>query len=184
MKMYKKDDKVIDIGTVTDVLENGVWILWDEKNEPYYFSNEDVDEFFTPAPKWRDGAVEYPNLSGWKLARIYGMSKVDKILISWTLEEISNWKDEQWHDYVWMYQREFEKLLPAMPEPEIKPCPFCGGIDLMLDNNGTGNYEPEQFWLYCENADCNYVSGAKETEQEAIKAHNALCEKVQNEREV
>lgn len=49
---------------------------------------------------------------------------------------------------------------------ELKPCPFCGGLDLEVRH---GKY---MWWIECADSDCRASGGAKYQKNEAIEAWN------------
>ena len=60
-------------------------------------------------------------------------------------------------------------------QPEIAPCPFCGGeCEVDIDaSDGT-----ERYSLGCKDMKCRYFSAFSYTPEEAIEKHNQLAEKV------
>ena len=50
----------------------------------------------------------------------------------------------------------------------LKPCPFCGGTDLCVDQFGL-----EKFGVSCESADCGAIGPERKTKDDAIEAWNA-----------
>jgi hypothetical protein len=55
------------------------------------------------------------------------------------------------------------------PEPEIAPCPFCGGECY------TWNPEENEWSVACH--DCTYNSGCADSESAAIRLHNLIAGK-------
>jgi len=186
MKYKVGDMFVVDDKEIVDILRVIPDRLMYEMSDGVFRGDKKIDllityrdwintkEIIEPKP-WRDGSVEQPVIGDHirYVNKRYPKGRVSSVLVGPN--------DICWVSLLWIPEDEFEKLLlpmPAIPEVKIKNCPFCGKDSMIINDDQTGDMEPSSYWLYCENADCNYVSGAKETEQEAIDGHNELCKKV------
>ena len=58
-------------------------------------------------------------------------------------------------------------------EPKIAPCMFC---DSECEVNGWGVGIIE--WVECKNSDCEYKGPSCDTADAAIRAHNAMCRRL------
>jgi Lar family restriction alleviation protein len=52
----------------------------------------------------------------------------------------------------------------------LKPCPFCGGANLVTDQFG---HEPTRYAVSCEAADCMVIGPERPTREAAAEAWNA-----------
>ena len=85
-----------------------------------------------PAPVvWRDGAVEQPDTS-----REWYYIEKDKAKAgdSWIAYTHIGYIGISIDKLFWFYASEFP--MPALPEPQIEPCPFCGGECMLQSEIG------------------------------------------------
>jgi Lar family restriction alleviation protein len=56
---------------------------------------------------------------------------------------------------------------------ELKPCPFCGGVDIRIESEDIGMNEPViDYEIFCMNCNSVAAHGCCRTEEAAIKAWN------------
>jgi len=67
-----------------------------------------------------------------------------------------------------------------MPEPKLKPCPFCG-MEGVIKFDDTPCYHGSTGWYFVQCAKCGAESGYKNEESEAIKAWNKRVTEAQND---
>ena len=124
---------------------------------------------------WRDGAVERPDDS----CDIHWYDPTDEQdPMRIYFERAETIVDEDWSGCYWLPADEFP--MPAMPEPTIEPCLFCGQ-PCETESAGFGDMCLTRWYVRCSTEDCNYMSRAFDSDQEAIEAHNKLAGKVKDE---
>jgi Lar family restriction alleviation protein len=62
-----------------------------------------------------------------------------------------------------------------MKKPDLKPCPYCGGVKLRIDDSGVlddpgASENPEAYWVVCPS--CYASGGPGKNKKEAVKNWN------------
>ena len=57
---------------------------------------------------------------------------------------------------------------------KLKPCPFCGGENLFVQDNEDGEvgYKPSAWWVQCEEIGCECEGPYRKNTEDAKKAWN------------
>ena len=167
--MIKIGDEVFVKGIVEEVYGNSIYV---EMPSGITIQCEELDLLQPyheqPAPVWRDGAVERPAAGAtfWYTLK----KRLNDPIIGIVIPEGHELIGTSYNDILWLPADEFP--MPAMPEPVILACPFCGES---CDANALDKYLYEGFVVACSS--CWYRADTGETEQEAIAAHNRLARK-------